>query len=74
MRLCSCGSGKASSWEYDRQGIELCRVCPACERERLRKYRPEVLDADQRERAGYPVAQALDYADVVEEPIEAEDY
>lgn len=74
MRLCNCESGQESWWEYDVQGIALCRVCPACERKQLRRYRPEVLDEDQRARAGYAVKQELTYADVVEEPIEAEDY
>lgn len=73
MRLCDCGSGQESHWENDEQGIPLCRTCPACEREKLRRYRPEVLDEDQRERAGYPIHQDLSYADVVQEPIEPEE-
>jgi hypothetical protein len=43
MRLCPCGSGKESWWEYDARGIELCRVCEKCKKEKLKRYRPEVL-------------------------------
>ena len=46
----------ASWWEYDAQGIELCRVCPECEDEKLARYRPEIL-------TGYTQAD-------VDEPIE----
>jgi hypothetical protein len=56
--LCRCGSGKESTWAYDAQGIELCRVCDKCKKEKLAKYRPEIL-------TGY------DQSDV-DEPIEAE--
>jgi hypothetical protein len=40
---CRCGSGLASYWLYDGQGIELCRACDECEKQQLAKYRPEVL-------------------------------
>lgn len=30
-------------WEYDAQGIPLCRVCGDCRAEKLKKYRPEIL-------------------------------
>lgn len=46
-------------WAKDAQGIELCRVCERCEREKLAKYRPEIL-------TGY------DQSDV-DEPIEPEE-
>lgn len=55
-RSCNCGSGKPSWWENDAQGIPLCRVCEDCEREKLSKYRPEIL-------SGYTQAD-------VDEPIE----
>jgi hypothetical protein len=42
-RLCPCGSGQYSWWEYDARGIELCRVCDQCRAERLSHYRPDVL-------------------------------
>jgi hypothetical protein len=43
MHECNCGSGLSSWWEHDAQGIPLCRVCPACEKEKLSHYRPEIL-------------------------------
>ena len=30
-------------WELDARGIELCKVCSFCVKEKLAKYRPEVL-------------------------------
>jgi hypothetical protein len=42
-RLCDCGSELYSEWEYDGNGIELCRTCPKCRKARLAGYRPEVL-------------------------------
>jgi hypothetical protein len=43
-RLCPCGSGKPSWWEHDARGIELCRVCDKCRKEKLARYRPDVLE------------------------------
>ena len=60
MSKCSCGSGEVSWWEYDAQGIPLCKVCGDCEKEKLSRYRPEIL-------SGYGQAD-------VDEPIEAEEY
>ena len=58
----SCVGGEESNeyswWAKDAQGIELCRVCDRCKREKLAKYRPEIL-------SGY------DQSDV-DEPIEGE--
>lgn len=54
LQICSCGSGRESWWEYDAQGIPLCRVCPKCKAEKLSHYRPEILthytqaDVDER--------------------------
>lgn len=48
-----------SWWEYDAQGIQLCRVCDECVDEKLSHYRPCIL-------SGYSQAD-------VDEPIE-EDY
>ena len=42
-RPCPCGSGKLSWWEEDGNGHPLCRVCHDCRREKLSKYRPEIL-------------------------------
>lgn len=36
-------SREPSWWARDAQGIELCRVCDDCEREKLARYRPEIL-------------------------------
>lgn len=58
MYDCPCGSGQDFWRVYDAQGIYLCRVCSECEREKLSRYRPEIL-------RGY------DQSDV-DEPIEAE--
>ena len=62
-RTHECVNGTESTattwWEYDAQGIELCRVCDKCKREKLARYRPEIL-------SGY------DQSDV-DEPIEPED-
>jgi hypothetical protein len=43
-------------WEFDAQGIPLCRVCPLCRKAKLSGYRPEIL-------TGYTQAD-------VDEPIE----
>lgn len=47
-----------SWWEYDGNGIPLCKVCDNCKDEAMKKYRPEVLK---------PYTQAD-----VDEPIEEE--
>ena len=56
---CPCGSGEYSWWENDAQGIPLARVCDKCIKEKLSKYRPEIL-------SGYS-------QEDVDEPIEPED-
>jgi hypothetical protein len=43
QRLCNCGSGLYSYWEYDARGIPLDRVCTKCKAKKLSKYRPDVL-------------------------------
>lgn len=62
MREHLCVGGTASTepswWAHDAQGIPLCRVCDLCKREKLSRYRPEIL-------SGY------DQSDV-DEPIEGE--
>jgi hypothetical protein len=59
----SCKGGVVSTtpswWEHDAQGIPLCRVCDDCRKEKLGRYRPEIL-------TGYSQAD-------VDEPIEPED-
>ena len=32
-----------SWWANDARGIPLCRVCAKCMKEKLRRYRPEIL-------------------------------
>jgi len=57
---CNCGSGETDTWpEYDAQGIYLCKVCKVCQKDKLSKFRPEIL-------TGYTQAD-------VDEPIEPED-
>jgi len=48
--------GDGSWWEYDAQGIPLCRVCKLCREAKLSRYRPCIL-------TGYTQAD-------VDEPIE----
>ncbi len=57
---CNCGSGLESVWIYDAQGIELCKACGECRRQKLAKFRPEILEE-------------YDQSDVCE-PIEPEEY
>lgn len=56
---CNCGSGQDSWWQYDARGIELCRTCPKCHKEKMSKYRQDVLVNPSYE---------------CDEPIEPEDY
>lgn len=37
-------SSQHSWWDYDAQGIPLCRVCDQCRASKLARYRPEVLE------------------------------
>ena len=59
FRECPCGSGKESWWENDARGIPLARVCVNCKKEKLSRYRPDVLS---------------DSSYWADEVIEAEDY
>lgn len=59
FKPCNCGSNEYSWWEYDAQGIPLCRVCDKCRDTKLSVYRPEIL-------TGYT-------QEDVDEPIEPED-
>ena len=59
-RVCHCGSGKSSLWQLDGNGIPLCRTCAECHERKMSGYRVEVL---------VPYGQ-----DVVDEPIEPDDY
>jgi hypothetical protein len=42
-RLCNCGSGLERDEQHDARGIFLCFTCDKCEREKLSRYRPDVL-------------------------------
>jgi hypothetical protein len=42
-RPCPCGSGLPSRWRHDARGIELCRTCTKCHKEKMARYRPDVL-------------------------------
>jgi len=54
-RPCDCGSGLFSEWEYDGNGIELCRACPKCRARKLARYRPEVLRAYGQDQVDEPI-------------------
>ncbi len=41
---CRCGSGQESHWINDGHGIPLCRVCPSCEKEQMKRYRPDIME------------------------------
>jgi len=43
-RPCPCGSGEISWWLRDARGIECCRICPDCENEKKKRYRPEIFE------------------------------
>jgi len=43
VRPCPCGSGQSSWWELDARGIPLDRVCKKCKKEKLARYRKDVL-------------------------------
>lgn len=58
-RPCPCGSGEDSYWQYDARGIELCRTCPKCHKEKMARYRLDVL---------------TDSNYWADEPIEADEY
>jgi hypothetical protein len=36
-------SEEFAHWVYDAQGIELCKVCSKCRKEKLSRFRPEIL-------------------------------
>jgi hypothetical protein len=48
-RPCPCGSGESSWWENDARGIPLARVCLKCRKQKLARFRPEVLTNSQYE-------------------------
>jgi hypothetical protein len=42
-RQCSCGSGNYPRAINDARGIFLCFACDTCERDKLGRFRPDVL-------------------------------
>jgi hypothetical protein len=40
---CPCGSGQEADAEFDARGIFLAYVCPKCRKEKLSRYRSDVL-------------------------------
>ena len=61
-----------SWWEYDREGIELARVCDQCRQEQLRRFNPAVLTDEQCEVLGLSLDRPV-YRDVVDEPVDSEE-
>ncbi len=53
-RLCPCGSGQYPEDCRDARGIFVCRVCPACKKEKLSRYRPEIF-SDMNYEANEPI-------------------
>lgn len=47
-RPCPCGSGLPSAWQYDADGIELCRTCAQCHQKKMSRYRPDVQTVSSR--------------------------
>jgi len=48
-------SDRASRWEYDAQGIPLCRVCEDCREQKLAQYRPEILSGYNQNDVNEPI-------------------
>lgn len=63
MTYHSCVGGEVSKetswWEYDAQGIPLCRVCDACMSEKLSRYRPEILTGYNQDDVDEPIESNL---------------
>lgn len=43
VNLCSCGSGEERRARRDGRGIFLTYTCSACDKEKMGRYRPEIL-------------------------------
>jgi len=41
---CNCGSGLDKYWLEDGYGIALCTACSVCEAEKLKRYRPDIME------------------------------
>lgn len=42
MSECNCGSKKESYWIQDGYGIDLCKVCKDCKKQKMKRYRPDI--------------------------------
>lgn len=47
MSACSCGSGEECEAVNDGYGIFLCYACPKCHKEKLKKFRPDIMERYQ---------------------------
>lgn len=47
--------GDGSWWENDARGIPLCRVCDECRKQKLSKYRPEILSGYDQSDVNEPI-------------------
>lgn len=43
LQKCPCGSGEFPNANHDARGIFLCYSCDKCHREKMSRYRPDVL-------------------------------
>jgi len=57
-RECPCGSGEFPEAEYDAQGIFLCYVCDVCRKDKLSRYRPEILTGYDQSDVDEPIEEA----------------
>lgn len=48
-------SDEPADWEYDAQGIELCKACDLCRAEKLARYRPEILSGYDQNDVNEPI-------------------
>jgi hypothetical protein len=44
IRECNCGSGESREPQYDGRGIFLTYTCEKCHKEKMSRYRPEILE------------------------------
>jgi len=44
LQECPCGSGEYPDALQDGYGIFMCYACPKCEKEKLKKFRPDIFE------------------------------
>jgi hypothetical protein len=59
-KLCHCGSGKERELQYDGRGIPLCYTCEDCHDEKMKGYRPEILEYYTQDDVDEPIEEADD--------------